>query len=577
MMLATSPMTRRRSSGGASAWLWGGILFLLVILGVSLFFFQSELRFEPHYSFVLSGMPFDFGHLPILPLLGFLGLWAFHGLTQRLFSPLGKPLYGASVLCASSVGMLVILMSPTWAVCQWSVLIGMTYMGLRWWQWRVATHAMPLSPWQWQDVVMGILFGLFGAFMGLFPLLLALGTLTLWFLNATRRRFSLRVWWENYRGVTVATVLSLLLSVLVHFSLTWQSSVFLPIQAMPHLLPTIQYLTLWGIGFVLIAFPWNGIVLYAGWNWWRNLSYRGKEDQLFDDRDGLLHQQALWWMLLSALMLVCSVLFHQDGSFLLLVAWGVMSWYGGHVIDRTASLLLPPQGLKRLWDLMPLFLLFLGVFGAWSILTQLPDTYLSEATWVLPGQPLAGDVKGDGTRFLGLMIPLWKLWLLTLPLWCIIGSASLASLQFITFSIYRSMSVFAGWSIVYTILLLAIQLPIIHPPFQAVHHRLLKPFALQPTPQNTVFQTLPPYSLSSKGSLHQQNVLRYRLATELDFYQSYASGSHHKPPVLVLLPIHYFGILPSSYGYYSLLDILPVFTYVGVHHYIVSLDLKDKP
>ncbi len=575
-MLASSSAHRLSQARLSSYGFWA-IGITLLGLGVALFLFVlSALRFEPHYSFVLTGMPVDFRGLPILPVLGVLGIWAFHGLTQRLFASTGKPLYGATVVFASSVGMLAILMSPTWAVGQWSLLIAMTYMGVRWWQWRVATHAMPLSPWQWQDVVVGILFGLLGAFMGLFPLLLVLGTLTLWFLNATRRRFSLRVWWENYRGVTVATVLSLVVSVLVHFLLTWQSRVFLPIQSLPHLLPTTQYLSLWGIGLVLMAFPWHGIVLYAGWNWWRNLSYRGKEDQLFDDRDGLLHQQALWWMLLLLVMLASSVLFHQDASFLLLMGWGVMSWYGGHVIDRTASLLLPPQGLKRLCEVMPLFLLFLGVLGAWSILTQLPDAYLSDAPWVLPGQPLAGEVQGDGTRFLGLIVPLWKLWLLTLPLWCVVGSAILASLQFITFSIYRTLSVFAAWSMVYAILLLIIQLPITHPPFHKVHQEVAETLAVRPTPQNTKFQTLPPYQFVSHGMPYDPHKRLYQLATELDFYQSDTPPHAQSSQVLLLLPIHYFGILPSSYGYYSLLDILPVFTSVGVHHYVLSLQLRGK-
>jgi hypothetical protein len=246
------------------------------------------------------------------------------------------------------------------------------------------------------------------------------------------------------------------------------------------------------------------------------------------------------------------------------------AWYGGHIVDRSTQLLVPPKGLKRLCDLIPLFLLGLGVLGAWSMLTQVPDAYLSDAPWMLAGSPVVGDLgekAGKFGAFLG-ALPLWKLWLLTLPLWCLIGSAGMVSLQFVTFSMYRTMSVFAGWSLIYTILLFAVQWPITHPPYTPAHHALLDAFDPIPTTQNTKIQGIAPYILRTEGASLEMAL--YGLSPENRFYQENTRPFGVRGQAVQLLPVHYMGMTRSNLLYYSFLDILPFLSHVGVRHFVLE-------
>ena len=570
MALAPSHFKRKSSSQEGLPW-W---VFLVLLMGLVLVLTPllpyTVLRFEAHHLSVLLGFPCAVPFAWLSFVCGALGVASFAGITQRLFALHHKPLLGADLISSTSVGGLVMLLSPTLALLQWAFTMITLYIALRWWQWRVATHASPLSPWQKEDIAMGVAFGLLGSSVGVLPFLLCVGTLALWFLNVTSRRFSLLLWWENYRGVSIATCGTLILGTLLwaFFGRVWYA--FSPLQAMPCDLSLLQNVALFVVNAVMLSFPWNGVILYAFWNWLSNLSYRGKEGQLFDERDLLLHQEVLWWVLCMIAILIYGLFSHADLSFALLLGGTIASWYGGHILDRSTQLLLPPKGLKRLFDLIPLFLLGLGVWGAWSMLTQLPDTYLTDAPWLLPGTPLVGDVGEKASKFQTFfgLLPLWKLWLLTLPLWCLIGSAVMVSLQFITFSMYRTMSVFAGWSVIYTVLLFAVQWPITHPAYMSQHHVLLEAFDPMPTTKNTQIQGIPPYLLSSHG-VSLETAL-YGLSPENRFYQEKSRPFEVRGQAVQLLPVHYMGMTRSNLLYYSFLDILPFLSYEGVHHYVLE-------
>ena len=570
MALAPSHFKRKSSSLDGVPW-W------VILLGVIGLFFlvapilpYESLRFEAHHIAVLVGMPFQVPLAWMLPILGVLGLASFAGITQRLFALHNKPLLGAVLISTSSVGIVVMLLSPSLALMQWAFTMITLYLALRWWQWRVATHASPLSPWQWQDMVIGLVLGSLGAVVGVLPLLLCLGSLALWFMNATSRRFTVLSWWENYRGVTVSTLATLILGTVLSGFLGrgWQT--FAPVQAMPCDLSMLENTALFGVNLLMVSFPWNSLIAYALWNWVSNLSYHGKEGQLFDERDLPLHQEALWWGLGMAGILIYGVLSHRDTSLAVLLGGCLAAWYGGHIVDRSTQLLVPPKGLKRLCDLIPLFFLGLGVLGAWSMLTQVPDAYLSDAPWMLAGSPVVGDLgekAGKFGAFLG-ALPLWKLWLLTLPLWCLIGSAGMVSLQFVTFSMYRTMSVFAGWSLIYTVLLFAVQWPITHPPYTPAHHALLDAFDPMPTTQNSQIQGIPPYILRTEGASLEMAL--YGLSPENRFYQERGDNATIHSQAVQLLPVHYMGMTRSNLLYYSFLDILPFLSHVGVHHDVLE-------
>jgi len=568
--LAPSHFKRKSSSLDGVPW-W---VFLLVLVGIFLLLTPvlpyESLHFEAHHIAVLVGMPFQVPLAWMLPVLGILGLASFAGITQRLFALHNKRLLGAVLISGSSVGVLVILLSPSLALMQWAFTMITLYLALRWWQWRVATHASPLSPWQGQDVAMGVGLGALGATVGVLPLFLCVGSLALWFMNATSRRFTFLSWWENYRGVTVSTLATLILGTLLGVLLGRGWGTLAPFQAMPCDLSMLENATLFGVNLLILSFPWNGVIAYALWNWVSHLAYHGKEGQLFDERDRLLHQVATGWGIGLLSLLGYGLLSHRDLSLPLLLGACVASWYGGHVIDRSTQLLVPPKGLKRLCDLIPLFLLVFAVFGAWSMLTQVPDTYLNDAPWMLAGSPVVGDL-GEKAGKLGAFfgeIPLWKVWLLTLPLWCLIGSAGMVSLQFVTFSMYRAMSVFAGWSVIYTILLFAVQWPITHPPYIGEHHALLEAFDPIPSTQNTQYQGIPPYLLSSHGASLQSPL--YGLSPENRFYQERRTQDGLQGQAVQLLPVHYMGMTRSNLLYYSFLDILPFLSHVGVHHYVLE-------
>lgn len=570
MAIAPSHFKRHPSSGNGVPW-WAFLLGILGLLGLlNPLLPYASLRFEPHHLAVLAGLPVELPWPWVSPAIGVLGLASFAGVTQRLFALPHKPLVGPVLISSSSVGVLVMLLSPSVALLQWAFTMAILYLALRWWQWRVATHASPLSPWQGQDVAMGVGLGVLGASVGGFSLFLCVGSLALWFMKATSRRFTVLSWWENYRGVTVSTLATLMAGTLTGVLLGRGWGAFAPLQAMPCDLSMLENSALFGVNLLMMSFPWNGVIAYALWNWVSNLSYHGKEGQLFDERDVLLHQVATGWGLGILGLVTYALVSHHDLSYALLLGVCLASWYGGHIIDRSTQLLVPPKGLKRLCDLMPLFLLGLGVLGAWSMLTQVPDPYLSDAPWMLTGAPVVGGGRETASHWGAVLgqLPLWKLWLLTLPLWCLIGSAGMVSLQFVTFSMYRTMAVFAGWSVIYTILLFAVQWPITHPPYFRQQQALLDAFEPRPTPQNTLVQGMPPYLFLREGTFLPTPL--YGLSSEARFYQERSTSKVVTRQAVQLLPIHYMGISRSTLLYYSFLDILPFLSHVGVHHFVLE-------
>jgi hypothetical protein len=568
--IAPSHFKRHPSSGNGVPW-WAFLLGILGLLGLlNPLLPYASLRFEPHHLAVLAGLPVELPWPWVSPAIGVLGLASFAGVTQRLFALPHKPLVGPVLISSSSVGVLVMLLSPSVALLQWAFTMAILYLALRWWQWRVATHASPLSPWQGQDVAMGVGLGVLGASVGGVSLFLCVGSLALWFMKATSRRFTVLSWWENYRGVTVSTLATLMAGTLIGALLGRGWGALAPLQAMPCDLSMLENSALFGVNLLMMSFPWNGVIAYAVWNWVSNLSYHGKEGQLFDERDVLLHQVATGWGLGILGLVTYALVSHHDLSYALLLGVCLASWYGGHIIDRSTQLLVPPKGLKRLCDLMPLFLLGLGVLGAWSMLTQVPDPYLSDAPWMLTGAPVVGGGRETASHWGAVLgqLPLWKLWLLTLPLWCLIGSAGMVSLQFVTFSMYRTMAVFAGWSVIYTILLFAVQWPITHPPYFRQQQALLDAFEPRPTPQNTLVQGMPPYLFLREGTFLPTPL--YGLSSEARFYQERSTSKVVTRQAVQLLPVHYMGISRSTLLYYSLLDILPFLSHVGVHHFVLE-------
>jgi hypothetical protein len=571
MAVTVSPRHPSSSNdSGRGSWIFWGL-----ILGGLLWSPQWLSRFEIHHLFALSGLPFAPPFAWMSPAISLIGLLCFSGVTQRLLGTGSTRQKRATLILCSSVGGWLFWTMPSWAVLQWASLMLTLYFALCWGQWKLSIPQRIRRPLAWTDIGLGLCFALLGNLIGILPFVLCLGMLVLWSKYQSSHRFKLDFkltqWWQYYQGVMSVT--------LIGFFIFMGASIFkihplngpilCPLYLMPCELSIGQQSEILLVGLLLIAFPWQGFIAYGIWNLWPYRASHSKAGPLFNEEDKPLPHYLLWWGLGSVAIALFGLFTHRDGSLSLLLGLTLMAWIGGHVMDRSQTLVSAQQGLQKLLTYLPILLLSLGIVSIWFILTQIPDAYIPNVTWISAGQ-LFPDGESPKTLIPINPLPMWKLGLMILPLWCLIGSGILLAVQRQAFSLSRSIIVLTSWTGIYTCLLFTLQFPLAHPRYETLHHARLNAFTPLPTASNTYYEETVPFVFKTLKAQGQDiPAPHYRLYKEPSFYQS---PLEKRGQALALLPIYDIELTHSPALYYSLLDILPLFNHVEGHHYVLSVD-----
>jgi hypothetical protein len=570
-MMALAPSSYEPVERDTASWMpWafaiGGVIACVVLnefhpfaLGRFEWHHAAELgRFEWHHAAELARLGGSTLHdWPVwaFSAVSIVGLVAYYELLKDLLPE--QRLAGLSTMVlASSVGALVLLFGPSIVGLQWSLTLMMALALFRWWQWRCEPRTNPPLPMQWQDCVMGAVLGGFAGLVGWLPTLWMLVLVALWFLQSTSKRYSLLEWWEDYRGVTTyfggAWVVSLL-ALLVTKGMNL--GVFLPMTLLPASMSWPSHLAVLATGLIAVGLPWGGYFAYAVVNILKHAGRRGRQGQLFDASDDALHRYALWTGVCASAGLLIALLLGRETSLFLVTMASVMAAYVGSLAPRYRRMLNPSKGLKRLSDTYPLLILGVGVLSAWVILTQLPDYYLPEVNWPFPGPPLiqeSSELKGGLALFIS--IPVWKIWLLILPMFCVVGSAVLTAMQFVNFSLKRSMITLGVLSILYTGILAYVQWPVTHPAYRDQHAATLTQWNVA---ELSSAGLLPAGAVTLPMPNDDEAPARYVLVQEQRYYQR---PPEHRGVAVDRLPTQYLSLVASPLLYHSLLDVFPFYT-----------------
>jgi|GEM_PF-3610828 len=464
----------------------------------------------------------------------------------------------STFVLSSSVCGLILLLGPTMVGVQWAVIVIMAVAVFYWWQWRCAPRTNPPAPMQWQDCLMGAAFGSFIGFVGWLPSLWIVGLITLWFLRTSTKRFSVLEWWEDYRGLTLYAAVGWgisLLVLLVQQGLQWR--ILSPFWMLPVPLSLPEQLMILAVGLLSIGLPWGGYAGYALLNFLKHKYRRGRAGQLFDRGDDAMHRYAAWTLACSGIGLITAIVLGQETSLFLIVLLSIMAVYVGVLVPKYRRMLYPSSGLKRVSDAYPFVLLGVGVLSAWMVLTLLPDYYLPDVTWRFPGDSLiqeSSELKGGLALFIS--IPVWKIWLLIVPALCVVGSAVLTSMQFVNFSLKRSMVTLGTLSVIYTMILVWIQWPITHPSYTERHARTLKVQRV-----NTLFvKGFAPSGIDVKQMPISGNISSgsYSLIQENDYY---TLPIVDRRSVMAQLPMTYLSLSSSPLLFHSMMDVFPFYTH----------------
>jgi hypothetical protein len=543
------------------------LALLLILVGFASI--SGYLRYEPHHVGVLAmGWPHALPYA-MAGVLGGISCLAFYSITQSLWNDT-RFSFLASLLLATSTGGGSLLTEPSLGLYLWVVsLIAMAFT-LRWWMWRSGNHASPVSRWHPWDIMTGIVLGTLGAGAGLLPLLWVSGTVVLWFNSFTRKRFSLREWWESYQGITLSTGITLLLgcSILLIKGGIPPWGFLMPTIPLP--LNTFEWLQLFGLNIILLGFPWFPISAYCLWNLLKHWGYFGKSGKLYGEESQTLVGMLALWSTLLGLMLLVSFWTKGETTFIQLGALACMALWIGYGMTVASRFLTLSTGLQLMLQGLPLFLLLFGVASSWNILTQLPDTYLEGIQWAFPG--VATLQATDNPLMALISLPFWKMGLLAVPFWCLLGSIFFTVAHAIRgLSLYRTVVAFGVWGLGYGVLLHHVQWPISHPIVMNAPTEVLS--GVKPP---VCCGTLPLWDaydkrLAPQASFNTSPLLL--MMPEVYYYTHYARLSpKYQAIARVLHP--YWGLTSTPWLAMSLVDIFPLYAPIPQSNNRIILRLK---
>jgi hypothetical protein len=547
-----------------------GVLFVLV--AVAFFGVASQWHYEPHHLGVLAeGWP-QIIPAVMAPVLGLFGLLGFYSTLQSLWPDTRVSLIGLFAVLGSP-GFMAMMGQPSLGLLAWVLTLVTMAVALRWWQWRSGVHAEPISPWHPWDVGMGLLLGVLGGSLGLLPLAVVGMTLAWWFMGYTRKRFSIREWWESYKGVTLIAGVLVLVGIGTKLALgAMQGASVNTVLALVSPVSTVPFSVKamaghWVMNVLMLGFPWYPLVVYALLNAFKHFGYKGRSGKLFcEESHGFMALIALW-CLVAVLLALAGIFFQVETSFSQLWMGTAMASAFGYAMSVASRFITLSIGCQATLYSLPLFLLGLGILSAWNHLTQLPDVYLDDVIWQLPGVPALTGTQGL-SLFMGL--PFWKVWLFVMPAWCLVGSLMLTAMQVLRgLSLLRTVYAYAGWGFMYALLMLAVQWPVAFP----VQNRSQAFEALAARhPLPVCCNTLPPYH--PRG--HYMPVTLTKSPQQVLVPESYFYGQSvfRSYQALYWVPERFWGISPSPWLVTSLIDVLPLYAPVPQQQHRVMARLK---